>query len=190
VTAVFLVIEQVGCGTLAVGATRAGLCGEPIAMTKGTFKPGGSLGLRGGEEDAVVGRFALFEASEPSRDRKTSGSGTAELIGDSPDRDILFGTGSLEADGIVSFRRGLCCACSGEFRMASAMTSMRGGVSGTDTVACMPTGDSKRPTRGRGGRSGVSFPLAAEGLSCKRPFSKPLLGGSLSGVFGLECSTS
>jgi hypothetical protein len=53
-TATFLVIEQLVGGTLAVGAIRAGLCGEPMAITKGTFALDEVLGLRGGEEGSAI----------------------------------------------------------------------------------------------------------------------------------------
>jgi hypothetical protein len=76
--------------------------------------------------------------------------------------------------------------------MASAITSIRGGVRRPEDVACTPPiGDSKSPIRGRGGRSGVVLPfdrsefdLNREGLLTSPPFAWLSLDSDLSGVLG------
>lgn len=45
------VIEQGVDGMLVVGVSRAGLCGEPMAITKGIFEPDAALILRSGGGD-------------------------------------------------------------------------------------------------------------------------------------------
>lgn len=45
------VIEQGVGGRLVVGVNKAGLCGEPMAITKGMFDPEAALNLRSGGGD-------------------------------------------------------------------------------------------------------------------------------------------
>lgn len=196
----FPVMEHAVGATVAEGVISAGLCGEPIAITKGTFELDAVLGLRAGDEGC-----AWFEVDpvEPVRERKASGAGIAELA-----VELLARTSSLEADLVGSpeldefdnLRDGGCrgvFARSGEFRIASAITSTRGGVRRPETaVRSPPIGDSNRPKRGRGGRSGVAFPLSGSGTEADRArdstvfFSSTLMFRSLfeagdhSGVLG------
>lgn len=64
------VVTDIGGG----GAMRAGLWGEPIAITKGTLEFDEVLGLREG------GEAMALELVEPSRDRNCNGAGTAESM--------------------------------------------------------------------------------------------------------------
>ena len=65
--AMFLVMEQLAGCTLAVGAIRAGLCGEPIAMTKGTLVLDELLSFRCGKDGlGVLRMFMGLETAELS----------------------------------------------------------------------------------------------------------------------------
>lgn len=201
-TLTFPVIEHAVGGTVVVGVMSAGLCGEPMAMTKGMLELDAVLGLREGE-----GGCTFVEVAESSRERRDSGAGMAELAVELLERIVLFGeqgTGMLEPNdfaGASSCRCSVGFARSGEFRIASAMTSTRGGVRRPDAPArSAAIGDSKRPNRGRGGRSGVAFPLCGSGTEDDRPrastiffSSAPAVRSSLSaadhsGVLGLAYS--
>jgi hypothetical protein len=71
----FAVIEHAVDCTGGCGAIRAGLWGEPMAMTKGMFEFEAVLGRREGGEAIMT-----FELVEPSRDRNRNGAGTAESV--------------------------------------------------------------------------------------------------------------
>lgn len=73
-TFLFAVMEHAVGGTGDCGVIRAGLWGEPIAMTKGMFEFDAVLGRREG------GEAIALELVEPSRDRNCNGAGTAEAI--------------------------------------------------------------------------------------------------------------
>ena len=63
-----LPVMEHGVGdTVAVDEIRTGLCGDPMAMTKGISEPDAALGLRDGN--------ATPELADPSRDRKRKGAG-------------------------------------------------------------------------------------------------------------------
>lgn len=185
-----------------MGETSAGLCGEPIAITKGTFELDAVLGLRVCEVGGACTTMVL-EPAEPSRERRVRGAGIAELVVELLERTCSFvfdKNGMLVADELESLRAWGCFAGfapSGEFRMASAMTSIRGGVRKSEVVSrSVLTGDSKRPKRGRGGRSGIDCPLPLPGSEPERPrvptdlLSFPsvmlfcLAAGDTSGVLG------
>lgn len=68
------VMEHVVGVITAVGAMSAGLCGEPIAMTKGMLLPDPVLNFRCGEEGCM---FAVLDFSDPARVGRESDGGVA-----------------------------------------------------------------------------------------------------------------
>lgn len=61
----FLVIEHDVGAVMAVGAIRAGLCGEPIAMTKGMLELDAALNLRSGDKGNSFDACGIVEPAEP-----------------------------------------------------------------------------------------------------------------------------
>lgn len=150
--ALFPVMEP-GLGVIEAGVTRARLCGEGIPMTNGvllTVDP--VLIFRGvGESE----KFVLLGFADPARGRREKGAGVPAF---KPNGRCLFS--AEESDVLRKWAR------MGELRIASAKTSMRGGVE-SPTVGS--AGDSYSPYCGRGGRSGVSFHLGVSGREDDRP---------------------
>lgn len=69
-----LPVVEHGLGDTVVGDDmRAGLCGDPMAMTKGILELDAVLGLRDGN--------AAAELVDPSRDRKRKGAGIINSLG-------------------------------------------------------------------------------------------------------------
>lgn len=105
----FRVMEHAVGGKLVVGEMRAGLCGEPIAMTKGILELDATLNLRSGGDD-WVGKLPILDALDPARERGFAGDiGDGELaalsrvsfaIGDDPIRTL---------DGFELFRSSSGC---------------------------------------------------------------------------------
>lgn len=72
------VMEQAVGAMVAVGATRAGLWGEPIPMTNGTLELDPPLNLRSGGDEAWSWMFAVVEPVVSARDRSIAvGAGEA-----------------------------------------------------------------------------------------------------------------
>lgn len=119
----------------------------------------------------------VLDWADPARERRVNGAGIAEaevdelvrdkLLLDRPRKPAVEGFGSERSSkACESF-----CAPSGEFRIASAITSTRGGV----------RVDSYNPYCGRGGRSGVDLSLLGSGTEADR-------WRFVTGLFSLEAS--
>jgi hypothetical protein len=136
----FSVMEP-GVGMIEAGVTRVRLCGEGMPMTNGVLLTADPvLIFRCGNED---GRFALLGFADQARGRRGEGAGMPAF---EPSGRCLYGAG--ESDVLRKWAR------MGELRIASAKTSMHGGVEG---LAVGSAGPSYSPYCGRGGRSGVCF---------------------------------
>ena len=161
----FAVLGDVLGGTDGGGDMRAGLWGDPIAMTNGMFELDALLGrLDGGEAMAL-------ELTEPSRDRNCNGEGIADWMigllgpllassrGDSvilkPDEANTLPTADCRVDW------------PGESRIASANTFVLGGVCSRRGLPSLKSA-SKRPNRGRGGLSGMLLPFGGSGADPER----------------------
>lgn len=68
----FRVMEQDVGGMIAAGVTSAGLCGEPMAITKGMLEVDAALILRSGGDDCWKG-VADVDPAEPARERNGAG---------------------------------------------------------------------------------------------------------------------
>lgn len=134
VGATFPVMEHAVGGIVAVGGISAGLWGEPIAITKGTLELDEVLGRRGGEAVLI-----MLEPADPSRERK---AGSCVELLERIASLILEGTKISVADTSNCFRSE-DFAWSREFRIASAIISICGGVR-LETARLLP-GDSKSP---------------------------------------------
>jgi hypothetical protein len=133
------VIEHVVGGTLVVGLMSAGLCGDGMPMMKGMLLPDAALSLRcGGGEAACALAAPVLEAAEPARERGRSGVGivVSELLEGAWERLLLEmprrGAVAVVRSGNLRPKRGVGSSGSrvGEFRIASAITLVRGGVGG------------------------------------------------------------
>jgi predicted polyphosphate/ATP-dependent NAD kinase len=69
----FRVMEQDVGGMIAAGVTNAGLCGDPIAITKGMLEVDAALILRSGGDGGWKGIVADVDPAEPARRRKAAG---------------------------------------------------------------------------------------------------------------------
>jgi hypothetical protein len=166
------VMEHVVGGRDVVGLMSAGLCGDGMPIMKGMLLDDALLIFLGGGDDAGGADVVVLEAFEPARERRVKGAGIADaepielvremLLFERPRSPERVGRWSSVLGG--SFES---CVCSGELRKASAITSLRGGVRNPMAFSC--AGDvSYNPYCGRGGRSGVDFPLALSGLEAER----------------------
>lgn len=155
---------------MVVGLMSAGLCGEGMPIMKGMPFEDPLLCLwRDGESGCAV-----LEPLEPARGRRrVNGAGIAELDSEvlGLDRSLFDRPRIRVVDGSEGLRsnNGLGSAgnLSGEFRIASAITSIRGGVRTPLACSCA-VGDSYNPYRGRGGRSGVDLSWVASGTEAER----------------------
>lgn len=101
------------------GDTRAGLWGDPIAMTKGIVELEAVLGRREG------GEAMALELAEPSRDRNCNGAGIADSMIGLRRGEVVVSKGD-KADALPTAE---CRADrSGGLRIASASTFVLGGV--------------------------------------------------------------
>jgi hypothetical protein len=130
----------------------------------------------------------VLEAPEPARERRARGAGIAVAEPDKFPRergpfgrprrvesDAFVGPSSVDSFGSVGG------APLGELRKASAITSFRGGLRGP--AASAPAVDvSYNPKRGRGGRSGVAFPLLGSGTEAERLRLTTTFSSSADGV--------
>jgi hypothetical protein len=149
-----------------VEATIGRLCGDGIPMTKGVLLAVDPvLMFRCGEERWV---FAVLELADPARGRGEKGERMPVY---EPRGRWLNGVG--ESEVLREWAR------SGELRIASAKTSMRGGV---ENPIARSAGDSYNPYCGRGGRSGISFHLFGSGSEDDRPRFSPGCPSSSSGM--------
>jgi hypothetical protein len=130
------VIEQVDGGTAVTGETSAGLCGDGIPIIKGMLLPDALLPLRCGEAGCAIP--VVLELVEPALVRRDSGAGIfdpdaeelvcATLLFDKPLTADLVELVILCATVVRDFFGSSFSARSGELRIASAMTSIRGGM--------------------------------------------------------------
>ena len=121
----FLVMEHGEGDNVAVGTMSAGLCGEPIAMTKGMLVLDAVLGLREGA--------AALELVDASRGRNCKGLGTADAVVELLEcfSGSVYGSGEARA-GVARALRAIghraAFAWTEESRIASTMMFVRGGV--------------------------------------------------------------
>jgi hypothetical protein len=125
-------------------------------MMKGTLLVEAFLSLRGGDDSP--GAAAVVDVVESARGRRLNGAGIVELKDRLLDHWAVEKPRTADANEAESFRSmgcgASCNTLSGELRIASAITSIRGGL---ETSSTWP---SYSPYKGRGGRSGVVLPLA------------------------------
>lgn len=137
----YLVIEH-GVGSIVVaGVIKAGLCGEPMAMTKGILELEAALSFRSEGADSRIGS-ALLEPAEPARARlvtKICGGGVLAMLL----RITVWAGGDtmrmVDASDTGRDMGGSCRrACSpGESCDASTGISPREGVFGLGVVVCL-----------------------------------------------------
>lgn len=149
----YVLVMEPGVGVIEARATRERLCGEGMPMTNGVLLTVDPVLIFRCSDDS--GKVALLGFVDPARGRGEKGAGMPVF---EPNGRCVYGAG--ESDVLREWVR------LGGLRIASAKTSIRGGVE-SPTVGS--TGDSYSPYCGRGGRSGVSFHLGVSGSEDDRP---------------------
>lgn len=147
-------------GIVATGVTSAGLCGEPMAITKGMLELDAALTFRSGDDGGWIEALVMAELADPARGRSIAGDVREEelsILSSIPASGSAGG--ALDAFELLSDSEP-CIAVSWHGVYPGASVEFLARVcTGLKIAVRLDRGESKRPYRGRAGRSGVILPL-------------------------------